>query len=345
MAAPLAMLALGEVITSFRELRASRMLNFDSPMLALNEALNGVRDRRLRMTKWVFLTAILLWWPLIFVLFKGLFGVDLMPSFHPSFHVINTIIGLACIPLIYWVMHAISKRYANSPGFNIFLEETAGKSWIRARQQLDARQRFDDEVATHGEAKALQRKAKKRLASPIANALLQSLKNRILVASFFYGALILSVGLFNANHGGQWQFFVPGILLNFFCVSHMISSITHRLSLKRLDLDLLDDQLCMQLDKLLDIRRVFARIVLSLSPIVFVVVLQVTSKAFFDLNLASTMPVHFLISLLILLIIAGIVIYLNISSRMIDTYANVSSFAAFKHSKILINAIKQAAAE
>lgn len=344
MAAPLAMLALGEAITDFRELRVSRMLNFDSPMLALNETLNKVRDRRLRMTKWIFLTAVLLWWPLVFVLFKGLFGVDLIPVFHPSFHIINTIVGLACIPLIYGLMHFISKRYANSPGLKNFLEETAGKSWSRARQQLDARQRFDDEVATHGEAKALQRKVKK-LASPMADAMLRKLKNRILVASFSYGTMILVVGLFNAHHGGQWQFFVPGIFLNFFFVSHMISSITHRLWLKRLDQDMSDDELCVQLEKLLDMRRMFARIVLALSPIFFVVVLQVTAKAFFGLNLASTMPAYFLISLLIALIAGGVVIYRKAGSKMIEAYANVSGFGAFKRSKMLIDAIKQAATE
>lgn len=344
MAVPLAMLALGEAITDFRQLRVSRMLNFDTPMLALNETLNNVRDRRLRMTKWIFLTAVLLWWPLVFVLFKGLFGVDLMPLFHPSFHIINTLVGLACIPLIYGLMHFISKRYANSPGFKNFLEETAGKSWSRARQQLDARQRFDDEVATHGEAKALQRKEKK-LASPIADAMLRKLKNHMLLTSFSYGTMILVVGLFNAHHGGQWQFFVPGIFLNFFFVSHMISSITHRLSLKRLDLDMPDDELCMQLEKLLDMRRMFVRIVLSLSPIFFVVVLQVAAKALFGLNLASYVPAYFLIGLLIALIAGGGVIYRKIDSKMIEAYANVSSFGAFRRSKILIDAIKQAATE
>jgi hypothetical protein len=304
-----------------------------------------VRDRRLRMTKWIFLTAILLWWPLIFVSFKGLFGVDLIPLFHPSFHIINTMVGLACIPLIYGLMHFISKHYGNSPSFKNFLEETAGKSWSRARQQLDARQRFDDEVATHGEAMALQRKEKKKLASSAADAMLRKLKNRMLVASFSYGTMILLVGLFNAHHGGQWQYIVPGIFLNFFFVSHMISSITHRQSLKRLDLDMPDDELCLQLDKLLDMRRMFARIVLSLSPIFFVAALQVTAKAFFGLNLAGTMPAFFLIGLLFALIAGGIVIYRKIGSKMIDAYANVSSFGAFWRSKILVDAIKQVATE
>lgn len=344
MAAPLAMLALGEAITDFRELRVSRMLNFDSSMLALNETLNSIRDRRLRMTKWIFLTAILLWWPLIFVLFKGLFGVDLVSSFHPSFHIINTAVGLAFIPAIYWVMHFISKRYASSSGFKNFLEETAGKSWSRARQQLDARQRFDDEVSRHGETKALQRKQKTKLASPMVDAILRRLKNRLLLASFSYGTMIVVVGLFNAHHGGQWQFFVPGIFLNFFFVSHMISCITHRLSLKRLELDMPDDQLYMQLNKLLDMRRMFARIVLSLSPLIFFVGLQVVAKAFFGLDLVSYASAYFLIGLIIALLAGGIVIYRKIGSKMIDAYANVSSFAAFKHSKILIDTIKQAAA-
>ncbi len=345
MAAPLAILALGEAITDFRELRILRTLDFSTPVLALNETLNRVRNRRLRMTKWILLTAILLWWPLIFVVFKGLFGVDLMPFLHPSVHIINTIVGLVCVPLIYWLMHVISTRFAHSSGFQNFLEESAGKSWSHARKQLDAHHRFDDEVATLGEAKALERKEKKNLASPIANALLDGLKNRILVAAFFYGALLLSIGMFNASHGGQWQFIVPGILLNFFFVSHMISNITHRQSLKRLDLNQPDDQLCMQLEKLLDMRRIFARIVLLLSPIVFLVVLQVMAKALFGLNLVAYVPAYFLTGLLIALMAGGVVIYLKISKVMIDTYANVSSFGAFKRSKLLVKAIKQAATE
>ncbi len=343
MAAPLAMLALGEAITDFREWRVVSTLDFGSPMLTLSEVLDRVRDRRLRMTKWIFLTAILLWWPLVFVAFKGLFGVDLLPKFHPSFHIINTLLGLAFIPIIYWIMHFISKRYAASPGFKNFLEETAGKSWSRARKQLDARHRFEDEVATHGDAQALQRHEKRNLLSPSANASLQALKNRVLVSTFFYGALILLIGLFNAQHGGQWQNLVPGILLNFFCVAHMVSGITHRISLVRLDLGLPADEICDEINRQVDMRLTLGRIALALTPITGIALLQVLAAALLGLDLIGNTDPYLLISLLMIFAMAGIMIYRKSSHRVIYAFANILGFAVFKRSKTLTDAIKQAA--
>ncbi len=345
MAAPLAMLALGEAITDFREWHTVSKLDFGSPMLTLSETLDRVRDRRLRMTKWVFLTAILLWWPMIFVAFKGLFGIDLLPLFHPSFHLVNTILGLVCIPVIYWVMRFVSRRYATSPGFKSFLEETAGKSWSHARKQLDARQRFEDEVATHGNARALDRHEKKNLLSSAANVLLQTLKNRVLASTFFYGALILLIGTFNAEHGGQWHNLVPGILLNLFFVAHMVSGITHRISLTRLDLGLSSGEVCKDLDHQTDMRLALARTVLALTPIIGTALLQVMAEVVFGFDLIGQAPVYLLFGITLGLAFAAVAIYRKSSDAAVRSYANISSLGVFKRSKILVETIKQASPE
>ncbi|MGH8106968.1 MAG: hypothetical protein ACREO2_11655, partial [Arenimonas sp.] len=313
--------------------------------LTLSETLDRVRDRRLRMTKWVFLTAILLWWPMIFVAFRGLFGVDLLPFFHPSFHMLNTVLGLVCIPVIYWVMRFVSRRYAKSPGFKNFLEETAGKSWSHARKQLDARQRFEDEVATHGDARALQRHEKNSLLSPAANASLRVLKKHVLVSIFFYGALILLIGLFNAQHGGQWQFIAPGILLNLFFVAHMVSGITHRIALTRLDLGIPSEEVCKDLVHQTDMRLAFARAVLAMTPIVGTALLQVFTEVLFGFDLIEQAPVYLLFGIIPVLVLTAAAIYRKSSNGAVQSYANISSLGVLKRSKILVETIKQASTE
>lgn len=339
MAVPLAMLALGEAITDFREWRIVATLDFSLPTATLTNLLDRVRDRRLRMTKWIILTSILLWWPLILVMMKGLFDIDLLPWIHPSVLIINTLIGLAFIPILFGIMRFISNHHATSPGLQRFLEDVAGKSWSRARRQMDARQRFEHDIATRGNAGALGRFEKKNLLSPSANSRLLALKNRILVSILFYGTLVLSIGIFNAAHGGQWQFIVPGIMLNLFWVSQMVSGITYRISLSRLDLSLPREQLRGDLERLLDMRLVLARVALAASPLAGLAMLQVLAQVTFGIDLLGMIAPYWLLGLIMLLVTSGIAIHKKSGSGTVYAFANIIGLAANKHSKMLTDAM------
>jgi len=345
LATPLAMFVLAECIVQFLQWHALRTLDLSSPIIKLHEILDRLRDRRLRLTKWVLLSSVLLWWPLILVVVKGFTGIDLLPKFPASFIIINAIIGFSFIPTAYLVARYFSNRFSHSAGFRKFLEEAAGKSWSRAREQLDARQGFEDDVAIQGDAKALQRFEKKNLLSPAANALLRSIKNRVLLSILFYASLMLLIGIFNAIHGGQWQFIVPGILLNLFFVSQMVGGITWRISSQRLDLALPGNALANQLEKLLAMRMVLARISLSLLPIIGLVCLQVMTKVLAGKDLIGTLSGPLLGVIIAMTLAVVVVIHRNAKTSAVAAFANISGFGAFKSSKMLIAEIKQAASE
>ncbi|MEO8003244.1 MAG: hypothetical protein ABI644_15350 [Arenimonas sp.] len=345
LASPLAVFALAECVVHFLQWKTLQKLDLSSPILETREVLDRLRNRRVQLTKWVLLTSVLLWWPLILVLVKGFTGIDLLPKFPASFIWINVLIGFSFIPTAYLIARYFSNRFRKSPGFQKFLEDMAGKSWSNARRQLDARQRFEDDIALQGDAKALQDFEKKNLLSPSTNILLGSLKRHVLFSILGYAFLIMLIGIFNAGHGGQWHFIVPGILLNLFFVAQMVSGITYRISLSRLDLGLPGDELGTYLDHLLELRLALARISLALLPLISVALTQVMAKIFFGLNVLGHIPS--MVATVIAIILFGLAtgLYKNANPAAVSAMANISSIGTFKRSKILIAEIKQAASE
>ena len=54
---------------------------------------------------------------------------------------------------------------------------------------------------------------------------LRSLRRRIVAGIVLAAVAMLAIGLFNAAHGGQWQFLLPGIVLNLVCVVQLVAGI------------------------------------------------------------------------------------------------------------------------
>lgn len=230
-AALLVPLLLAEIVIDLREWLALRRLDLDAPVMRVREGLNRLRWRRLRLAKGYMLFSVLLWWPLILVLFKGLLGVDLLRGLPPGVLLVNLAAGLAFLPVALVVAGCLRRCFGQTPGWQSFLDDSAGRSWRRASDAFAEQDAFETAFADGNFQDAVG-------FAPLADEVrtdLRALRARLLVGIFGCAGLILLFGLFNVGHGGQVRFIASGTLLLWFSVAHMVVQIIHRHALSRLD--------------------------------------------------------------------------------------------------------------
>lgn len=213
-----------EFVVDLRQFFALRKLSLDAPVLAVRAVLDGLRARRVTMTKWIALTALLLWWPALLVAFKALTGVDALRFLHASVIWANLGLGLAAIPFGLWLSSWLSRRYGASPGYRRLQSEAAGASWLRAEDAFAAREDFETRAA-EGRLEA----DLPAVELPLAwQAPLRALRRRLACAIGLYASLMLATGVFNAMHGGQAAYITAGVLANALWLSQLIGAILHR---------------------------------------------------------------------------------------------------------------------
>lgn len=226
---PLLPLPVAVLTVDLRQWLTLRRLQMDGPVLQVRATLDALRRRRVRLAKWVFLCSILLWWPLVFVAFKGVLGVDLLPWIHPSVWWVNTGLGLAFIVLGESIARWLARRFGHTPEFRDFLEELGGRSWQESVERFEAFERFEHAGIAEGELDAvLDLEVPVELAPAVG-----SLRRRLLAGIVACAALIVSLGLFQASHGGEAALIVSGALLNLAVVAHMVAQVIHRSALGR----------------------------------------------------------------------------------------------------------------
>lgn len=197
--------------------RALGRLDLAAPVTAVNAALDRLQARRVRLEAGILLASVLLWYPLVLVLFKGLLGVDLLQHAHPALLAVNVGIGLVFIPLALLLARLLLPR-SDGPGLRRFLADVAGASWSRARERIDDIDGFDSAGEDIADWQALP--------APVADAL-HRLRRRLLLAAIAAGTGILALGLFNLAHGAQPTLLVPAIALILACVAHLATAIEH----------------------------------------------------------------------------------------------------------------------
>jgi hypothetical protein len=288
LASGLALLAfpLAGFVLAALQWRTLARLDYTEPALALRARLDAIRHRRVRLSQAILYAAVPLWWPAVAVGFMGLFGVDLLRGLPPSIHVVSFLTGAVILvvglPLGRW----IARRYGARPGYQDFLDDVAGMGWRRLRGGLDAQAAFERELHEDGAAAALDA----RRAPPLpAEALLAlaRLQRRLLLAAFCYAGLILLTGGFNALHGGQWPFLVPGVLLNFAWIAQMVAAIVLRVSVVRLDASLPRANLQRRVAAVAAWHARIAQRTLVFAPLLGLLLAQVLGKALFGVNLAA----------------------------------------------------------
>ncbi|MGQ0801121.1 MAG: hypothetical protein ACT4NL_13570 [Pseudomarimonas sp.] len=284
-------IAAAELIVDAWQWRVLSTLDFSKPTLMVQDTLARLRARRLAVTKWIMLSSVLLWLPAIAVLLKALTGVDLLRRLDSSVVLINLLIGVLFIPLAILIWRFAMRRFVGDTGMQRFLDEAVGMSWTRAQREWQRQQRSEQTLDDGIDPLA-------PLPAPLAAAL-RGLRLRLLLGCLVCAALILSIGLFNASHGGQWQFLVPGICLNLACVSQLVLRILQRLHLTRIDGGMSTQVRQQYLEDAAAMGDKVAKVTSIMSPMLLVLFAQVVAKVSLgtDLIMRVGLPISALIGI------------------------------------------------
>ncbi len=135
--------AIALVIAGARQLAALRAVDFDEPVVAVQQRLDRLRLGRVRTTLGTLLFAPLMWVPLMIVAARGFFGVDLYAD-GGGWLAANALFGLAVIPIAVLAARRYGPRLARSTPMRALADAIAGYSLTRALNLLDALRRFEE---------------------------------------------------------------------------------------------------------------------------------------------------------------------------------------------------------
>lgn len=288
LALPLLGLALAQLLVSLRQMQQLRSLDLSAPVLQVRATLEGLRALQLRLTRWIVLSSVWLWLPLLLVLCKGALGVDLLEVLHPSVVYVNLGLGLA-----WWLggealLRTLARRWQDQPWLRRWLLTLTARSWQQAEQQYDAQAALDDAQSEDALALAMAREQRRAALPPQLAALLRRLRRRLLAAIAFWSACMLAVGLYNARVGGIPSLLIPGLLLHGWLVAQLVASIVHRQRLAQWDLG--DPALGETLAALAASQLRVARVSLALLPLLAPLLLQVLGQLLGGHDLARALP-------------------------------------------------------
>lgn len=295
--APILLLAGAQALVSLRQWQVLRRLDLSAPVLQVRATLDRLRGRQLLMTRWILLSSVLLWLPLVLVVFKGLAGVDLLDYLHPSVVYVNLGLGLALLLGGDAMLRVLARRWQGQPWLQRWLVEMAGISWQRAEQRYDAQTALDRELADGDAAHVLaqyQRRAElpQQLRPP-----LRRLHRRLLLAIGFWAAGLILIGLYNASVGGIVSLIAPGVLLNAWVVAQMVAAIVHRQRLHQLDYS--EPAISAHIAALAATQLRVATIGVAWLPLVLLLLIQVLGHLLAGHNLALSLPLPWLCALLL----------------------------------------------
>jgi hypothetical protein len=122
--------ALALLIAGIRQWATIWSIDYSAPIVEIQKRLGSLKVQRVRVTKLVFLTAPLVWTPMLIVGLKGFLHLDAYRIFSLSWLAANLAVGVAVIPLAVWIARRTADRMERSPlGRNLlggFLRDIAG---------------------------------------------------------------------------------------------------------------------------------------------------------------------------------------------------------------------------
>ena len=179
-ALPLLAMVLFALATDIRHWQILSTLNLSAAIVQVRAVVAAVRARRLLVIKWIALSSCLLWLPLVAVVLKAAFAVDLLRGLHISVVAVNVALGVLLIPLGLVVYGWLAKRFAHAPAFQRFIEDASGTSFSAARASFESQANFESGL-TSGEPHATLAQEQQRQRPTQANALLQRLRTSLMV--------------------------------------------------------------------------------------------------------------------------------------------------------------------
>lgn len=299
LALPLLGLALAQLLVSLRQWQQLRRLDLSAPVSQVRATLEGLRALQLRLTRWIALSSVWLWMPLLLVLCKSVLEVDLLDYLHPSVVYVNLGLGLAWWLAGEALLRTLARRWQDQPWLRRWLLTLTARSWQQAEQQYDAQAALDDAQDEDALALAMAREQRRAALPPQLAAPLQRLRRRLLAAITFWSLCLLAIGLYNASVGGIPSLLIPGVLLNGWLVAQLVASIVHRQRLSLLDPG--DPALGETLAAWAASQLRVASVSLALLPLAALLLLQVLGQLLggHDLALALPWPLQALLAALV----------------------------------------------
>ena len=128
-----------------RQIAGAQMMDYGKPIVEIQREIQKLRMQSVRCTQWVFLTAPLIWTPLLIVALKSLLGVDAYRIFGEKYLAANLLFGVVFVPLALFLSKEFSERCGNSPFFQGILRGLAGHHLNAAADFLRTLSDFEDE--------------------------------------------------------------------------------------------------------------------------------------------------------------------------------------------------------
>jgi len=118
--------SLALLIAGIRQWATIWSLDYSAPIVEIQKRLGNLKVQRVRVTKLVFLTAPLVWTPMLIVGLKGFLHLDAYRMFSLSWLAANLAVGIAVIPLAVWIARRTADRMQHSPLIQTLLRDIAG---------------------------------------------------------------------------------------------------------------------------------------------------------------------------------------------------------------------------
>jgi DNA-directed RNA polymerase specialized sigma24 family protein len=144
-AAALEVFAIAILIAMIRQIAVGLQIDYDKPIAVIQKQLEDLRVLRIRYIQGIFLAATLAWTPLMIVALEGFWGLDAYRLFGAAYMVSNLLVGLAILPLAFWLSKRFSDRMGRSPFIQRLMKDLAGYNLNAAAGFLTTLSQFEDE--------------------------------------------------------------------------------------------------------------------------------------------------------------------------------------------------------
>jgi hypothetical protein len=138
--------------------RALSKIDYGKPITLIQKQISAVVKVRIRFAQWLAMSTVLSWVPISIVLFKGLFGWDLY-ALAPRWLIANSLIGLACIPLVIWLSRRRNATQGESQSKQRFVRDIAGHNIAAANAFLETLTDFERDDSQSSRKKIPHREA------------------------------------------------------------------------------------------------------------------------------------------------------------------------------------------
>ena len=135
--------AVGLIVSAIRQLEGIRRLDHEQSVVTLQKQIETLRIQRIRTTKLALLLGPLLWVPVLIVLVRGMFGVDLFTTETRHWIIANLAFGVLVILLAFWASRRYGERMSHSPILQRLMRDLAGHSLNQATAYLHELEQLD----------------------------------------------------------------------------------------------------------------------------------------------------------------------------------------------------------